>query len=178
MYVKNIKNVKSHAPFPLLQNHTPYFSAFMCALAWYTILCKYSGCTNLTDVTCYAKNVPSTDVDAFKDSRIEYATLHVPSASVNAYRLALPWKTFKSIEATDGPTPEILKCEKPTISYVNGQLQMSCATEGVEYVTEITDADVKKHYDATISLSATYNISVYATKSNYENYETATATLC
>lgn len=55
---------------------------------------------------------------------------------------------------------------------------MSCATEGVEYVTEITDADVKKHYDAIISLSATYNISVYATKSNYENSETATATLC
>ena len=83
--------------------------------------------------------------------------------------------------ATDGTTPETPetpKCEKPTISYENGQLKMSCATEGVEYVTDITDADIKKHYDATISLTATYNISVYATKSGYDNSETATATLC
>ena len=35
-----------------------------------------------------------------------------------------------------------------------------------------------KHYDATISLIATYNISVYATKYGYENSEIATATLC
>ena len=83
--------------------------------------------------------------------------------------------------ATDGTTPETPetpKCEKPTISYENGQLKMSCATEGVEYVTDITDADIKKHYDATISLTATYTISVYATKSGYDNSETATATLC
>ena len=80
--------------------------------------------------------------------------------------------------ATDGTTPETPKCEKPTISYENGQLKMSCATEGVEYVTDITDADIKKHYDATISLTATYNISVYATKAGYDNSETATATLC
>ncbi len=141
----------------------------------------FASCPELTDVTCYAENVPSTATDAFKDSYIEYAILHVPSASVNAYKAADPWKNFKSIVATDGTTPETPetpKCEKPTISYENGQLKMSCATEGVEYVTDITDADIKKHYDATISLTATYYISVYATKSGYDNSETATATLC
>jgi hypothetical protein len=55
---------------------------------------------------------------------------------------------------------------------------MSCATEGVEYVTDIADADIKKHYDATISLTATYTISVYAMKTGYDNSETATAILC
>ena len=141
----------------------------------------FASCPELTDVTCYAENVPSTNTDAFKDSYIEYTTLHVPASAVNAYKAADPWKNFKSIMATDGTTPETPetpKCEKPTISYENGQLKMSCATEGVEYVTDITDADIKKHYDATISLTATYNISVYATKSGYENSETATATLC
>ena len=138
----------------------------------------FASCPELTDVTCYAENVPSTDTDAFKDSYIDYATLHVPTSAVNAYKAADPWKNFKSIVAIDGTTPETPKCEKPTISYENGQLKMSCATEGVEYVTDITDADIKKHYDATISLTATYNISVYATKSGYENSETATATLC
>ena len=141
----------------------------------------FASCPDLTDVTCYAENVPNTNTDAFKDSYIEYATLHVPASAVNAYKAADPWKNFKSILATDGTipeTPETPKCEKPTISYENGQLKMSCATEGVEYVTDITDADIKKHYDATISLTATYNISVYATKSGYDNSETATATLC
>ena len=141
----------------------------------------FASCPELTDVTCYAENVPSTNTDAFKDSYIEYTTLHVPASAVNAYKVADPWKNFKSIMATDGTTPETPetpKCEKPTISYENGQLKMSCATEGVEYVTDITDADIKKHYDATISLTATYTISVYATKAGYDNSETATATLC
>ena len=141
----------------------------------------FASCPELTDVTCYAENVPFTYTDAFKDSYIEYATLHVPASAVNAYKAADPWKNFKSVVAIGGDTPETPetpKCEKPTISYENGQLKMSCATEGVEYVTDITDADIKKHYDATISLTATYNISVYATKSGYDNSETATATLC
>ena len=141
----------------------------------------FASCPELTDVTCYAENVPNTNADAFKDSYIEYATLHVPTSAVNVYKAADPWKNFKSIMATDGTTPETPetpKCEKPTISYENGQLKMSCATEGVEYVTDITDADIKKHYDATISLTATYTISVYATKSGYLDSDIATATLC
>lgn len=36
----------------------------------------------------------------------------------------------------------------------------------------------KKHYDNEVQLSVTYNISIYATKSGYENSEVATATLC
>jgi len=47
----------------------------------------------------------------------------------------------------------------------------------VEYVYEIKDTDIKKGYDAKVSLSATYNISVYATKTGYENSDVATATL-
>ena len=138
----------------------------------------FASCPELTDVTCYAENVPNTDTDAFKDSYIEYATLHVPASAVNAYKAADPWKNFKSVVAIGGDTPETPKCEKPTISYENGQLKMSCATEGVEYVTDITDADIKKHYDATISLTATYTISVYAAKAGYLDSDIATATLC
>ena len=104
---------------------------------------------------------------------------HSPVPSVPS-KATEGWKDFLFIEegTGGGDTPTTQKCEKPTISYENGQLKMSCATEGVEYVTDITDADIKKHYDATISLTATYTISVCATKSGYENSETATATLC
>lgn len=47
----------------------------------------------------------------------------------------------------------------------------------MEYVSEIKDVDIKKFYDSSINLSATYEISVYAMKSGYENSDVATATL-
>ena len=50
----------------------------------------------------------------------------------------------------------------------------TCATEGVEYVTDITCADIKKHYSSAIDLTATYTVSVYATKSGYDNSDVAT----
>ena len=52
-------------------------------------------CPELTDVYCYAENVPETDEDAFEDSYIEYATLHVPAGSVDAYKAKTPWSGFK-----------------------------------------------------------------------------------
>jgi hypothetical protein len=68
-------------------------------------------CPNLTDVTCYAENVPSTDYGAFNESYIEFATLHVPSSSVNAYKTAEPWKNFKEIVSIteNDPNPSGIK---------------------------------------------------------------------
>ena len=141
----------------------------------------FSYCAELTDVYCYAENVPTTRSDAFADSYIEYATLHVPAVSVEQYKTTAPWSDFGAIVATDGtipepPTPE--KCATPTISYSKGELTFSCETEGAEFISEIKDADIKKHYTTSVSLTATYNISVYATKANYENSDTIQATLC
>ena len=63
----------------------------------------FACCPELTDVYCYAESVPYTYADshsnAFKDSSIEYATLHVPAASVSAYQATEPWKNFKEIVA-------------------------------------------------------------------------------
>lgn len=86
-------------------------------------------------------------------------------------------KIFFFLEEMEGgsTTP---KCEKPTISYENGQLKFASATEGAEFISEITDSDIKKNYEATISLTATYNICVFATKAGYDNSDVATATLC
>lgn len=73
--------------------------------------------------------------------------------------------------------PETPKCATPSISYGGKKLTFSCATEGVEYVSEIKDVDTKKFYSSEVSLTATYEISVYATKTGYENSDVATATL-
>ena len=134
----------------------------------------------LTDVYCYAENTPRLDgTDIFDGSYIEYATLHVPAALVELFRSTSPWSGFGTIVALEGTEPQMNeKCAKPTISYANGQLQMASETDGVEFVTEISDEDVKKHYDATIELTTTYTISVYATKAGFDDSDVATATLC
>lgn len=70
------------------------------------------------------------------------------------------------------------KCATPTIKYENGLLSFTCETEGAGFISEITDTDVTQHNSATISLTATYNISVYAQVPNHAPSDIARATLC
>ncbi len=135
----------------------------------------FAKCTELTDVYCYAKSVPSTESDAFTDSYIEYVTLHVPTASIDAYKVAAPWSGFKTFVGLDGTIPETKKCATPTISLVDSKLKFSCETEGVEYQWEITVDDAQKGTNNEVSLTGVYKVSVYATKSGYDNSDVATA---
>ncbi len=198
----------------------------------------FANCPEITDVFCYAETVPTTNSDAFENSYINYATLHVPTMSIESYRKSLPWKNFKTIEKintfiytitymVDGevyktfqleegatiipeeePTkegyifsgwsviPETMpaydvvisgtfspinpnrQCETPTISYVNGKLKFECKTEDAEFVTTITDEDIKTHTGDEVTLSATYTINVIAKAEGYKDSEVATAILC
>ena len=133
----------------------------------------FAQCPKLKEVYCLAETVPETSSDAFEGSPIENASLHVLNVSVDAYKAAEPWKNFGSIGGGD-----VQKCATPTISYADNKLTFSCTTEGVEYVSEIRDADIGKSNDKDIWLRATYKISVYATKSGYTNSDIAKATLC
>ena len=137
----------------------------------------FAKCGKLEDVYCYAESVPQTEINAFEKSYPEYATLYVPAESLNDYKTTEPWSQFGTIKPISGSGDEPTKCATPTISYESKRLTFSCETEDVEYVSEIKDVDIKKYYDATIDLTATYEISVYATKSGYENSDIATATL-
>jgi hypothetical protein len=137
----------------------------------------FAGCNKLEEVYCLAENVPGTSTNAFEKSYPEYMTLYVPASSLNAYKTTEPWSLFGTIKAISGSGEEPTKCATPTISYADKRLTFSCETEGVEYVSEIKDVDIKKFYDSSINLSATYEISVYATKTGYENSDVATATL-
>ena len=145
----------------------------------------FANCQELADVYCYAENVPAMRdyynnnpcTSAFEGSIIEYATLYVPASAYEAYRTTEPWSQFGTIKTLEGDTPETKKCATPSISYGGKKLMFVCDTEGVEFVSEIKDADIKKFYDDRITLTATYEISVYATKAGYENSDVATATL-
>lgn len=66
----------------------------------------FSGCPELTDVYCMVENVPETSSDAFEGSYIEYATLHVPVGSVDAYKATEPWSGFKDILAIGTKAPD------------------------------------------------------------------------
>ena len=109
------------------------------------------------------------------------ATLYVPKGTIDKYKATDGWKDFVFIEegnGSGGDTPTTQKCEKPTISYENGKLTFTSETEGAVCQYSITDTDIKAGSGNEVQLGVTYNISVYATKSGYDNSETATATLC
>ncbi len=133
----------------------------------------FRGCTGLTDVYCLPQEVPTTASNAFYNSNIGNATLHVLVSSYNSYKNAVPWKNFKNMLG-DIPVP----CATPVISYVDGELVFTCDTEGVEFNSSITSADMGERKDSRIGLCVAYDITVYATKEGYNPSETVTATLC
>ena len=137
----------------------------------------FSECPKLENVYCYAESFSDISDNIFKDSYIEDATLHVPSSAISYYQTTKPWSKFGTIKALEDTGEETKKCETPTISYVDGKLIFSCATEGVEYVSEVTCSDVNKYYSNEINLAACYDITVTAMKTGYENSHVATAKL-
>jgi uncharacterized ParB-like nuclease family protein len=143
----------------------------------------FSDCTSVVEIASKAQTPPTCGTQALDDINKWNCKLFVPKGCIAAYQAADQWKDFFFTEEGEGTASEgshetKKKCEKPTISYTNGQLSFASDTEGVEFVTDITDSDIKRHYDANIQLTATYTISVYATKAGYDNSDVATATLC
>ena len=132
---------------------------------------------NLENVYCYAETVPETRSNPFYNynSNVNSATLYVPASAIDAYKTTSPWSKFGTIKTLD--EVEIEKCETPTIAFSVGRLTFSCATDDVEYVSEVKCADVNTYYTAEVALTACYDISVTATKTGYENSDVATAKL-
>ena len=82
-------------------------------------------------------------------------------------------------ETGDGNKP-VTQCSTPSISYESGKLKFACETTGAKYHYTITDTDIKSDAlseNGEVSLSAAYNISVYATADGYKASDKAEATL-
>lgn len=62
----------------------------------------FSVCYALKDVYCLAESVPFADWVAFDYGMLPSATLHVPAASLEAYRTTEPWSDFGQIVAIGG----------------------------------------------------------------------------
>ena len=148
-----------------------YGGAFAECPALEEIYCKAG-----TPPTCYTERIDSyaKTMDVFYNSYAEYINLHVPEASLNAYKTTSPWSGFGTIKTLSGETPVIPKCATPTISYENGKLRFSCETEGATCQYSITDTDIKAGSGNEVQLTTTYKVTVYATKDGYENSDEAT----
>ena len=62
----------------------------------------FAKCGNLENLYCYAEKIPYLGYYIFKDSYIEYATLHVPSSALSYYQTTEPWNGFGTIKAIEG----------------------------------------------------------------------------
>ena len=161
-------------------------------------------CIGLTSITI-PSSVTSLGVSCFDDCqkletvyfegkycRSNYANLKIPTTSI----IKVPTEYLQGYKDSFGPdykyiyawNPDetgddnkpVTQCSTPSISYESGKLMFACETAGAKYHYTITDTDIKSNAlseNGEVSLSAAYNISVYATADGYKASDKAVATL-
>ena len=140
----------------------------------------FSGCSGLETVYFKGKVPENTSKSYIPTTTI----IKVPTeylqdykdAFGSRYKYIFAWNSDDSGDDTKPVTP----CATPSISYASGGLKFASETAGAEYHYTITDADMASDAyskDGKVSLSAAYNISVYATADGYSASDKAEATL-
>ena len=130
-------------------------------------------CDGLTTITSLNPTPPSIGHNTFSSYS---ATLKVPAGSIEAYKSTYYWSNFTNIEIIENGG-DLMKCAKPTITVVGGKLMFDCETEDVEYVTSYSYEGANKTVggkEVVLGGKTICHISVYATKNDYENSDTAT----
>lgn len=89
-------------------------------------------CSALTDVYCYATEIPATGTDIFNDVDLENSKLYVPSESVDNYKTTHPWSGFAYILPLDEETdvPDV-KSSSLLISCADGVINISGGKDGM-----------------------------------------------
>ena len=164
----------------------------------------FSDCSGLTSITipssvtslggyCFSgcKNLESVYFEG-KYCRSNYADLKIPTTSI----IKVPTEYLQGYKDSFGPnyqyiyawnpdgsgddTKPVTQCATPSVSYESGELKFASETAGAEYHYTITDADMASDAyskEGKVTLSAAYNISVYATADGYKASDKAEATL-
>ena len=140
-------------------------------------------CCSGLETVYFKGNVPTFYYDS-KPGIPTTTIIKVPKEYLKDYKDAFGY-SYKYIFAwnpngTGDDTKPVTPCAAPTISYESGKLKFDCETAGAEYHYMITDADMASDAyskDGKVTLSAAYNISVYATADGYKASNKAEATL-
>ena len=141
--------------------------------------CFY-GCSGLETVYFTGK-VPWN----ISELRIPTTTIiKVPTEYLQDYKDAIgSWYKYISAWNPDGlgdDTKPVTQCATPSVSYELGKLKFASETSGAKYHYTITDTDIKSdalNENGEVSLSAAYQISVYATADGHTASDKAEATL-
>ena len=168
------------------------------------VQCFY-GCRGLTSITipssgsylgwhCFedCQNLESVYFKGKYNDYVNYPNLKISTTSIikvpteylQGYKHAFG-SDYKYIYAwnpneTGEDNKPVTQCSTPSISYETGKLMFACETTGAKYHYTITDTDIKSNAlseNGEVSLSAAYNISVYATADGYKASDKAEATL-
>jgi hypothetical protein len=114
----------------------------------------------LNTVTDYATSPQSLPVTAFENSRIEYATLYVPCASVSVYKNATLWKNFGTIV---GNTNYTVSISAATGGYINtgngGSNSYACGTNITVGATANSGYSFSQWSDGSTSNPYTFTVS-------------------
>ena len=119
----------------------------------------------------YQSNIPTTTI------------IKVPTEYLQDYKDVLVGFRYIYAWNPDGSgddTKPVTQCATPSVSYESGELKFASETAGAEYHYTITDADMASDAyskEGKVTLSAAYNISVYATADGYTASDKAEATL-
>ena len=164
----------------------------------------FGGCSGLTSITI-PSSVTSLGSSCFggclnletvyfegKYCKSDYADLYIPTTCIikvpeeylqdyksafgSDYQYIYAWNP----DETGEDSKPVTQCSIPSISYESGKLMFACETTGVKYHYTITDTDITSDAlseNGEVSLSAAYNISVYATADGYKASDKAEATL-
>lgn len=126
--------------------------------------------SNLKQVICEATTPPTCAGEVMDNP--QDATLLVPVISWTAYRNADHWKNFGTISP--------ISCEAPTIEYVDGNLEIKSATEGVDCYYTIVAKDAatgEEVVDGQVPLTGCYEISAWVAIDGHVQSEPTNATL-
>ena len=164
----------------------------------------FSDCSGLTSITI-PSSVTSLGWNCFQDCqnletvyfegkycRSNYADLEIPTTCIikvpteylqgykdsfgSDYKYIYAWNP----DGSGDDTKPVTQCATPSVSYESGKLMFACETTGAKYHYTITDTDITSDAlseNGEVSLSAAYNISVYATADGYKASDKAEATL-
>jgi hypothetical protein len=66
----------------------------------------FNSCASLKNFYCYAEAVPQTGYDIFYGTDTRNITLHIPAASIDAYKENYIWSKFKAIVALTDSDPK------------------------------------------------------------------------
>lgn len=140
----------------------------------------FNGCSALKTV-CFKGKVPEMYSSETLPST---SVINVPAEYLQDYKDAFGTDyhyiyAWNPDESGDGDKP-VTPCATPSVSYESGKLKFACETAGAKYHYTIADTDITSdalNENGEVSLSAAYNISVYATADGYTASEKAEATL-